>query len=70
MSKNKQDSLFWGIILLLIGSLFLMENLLEDFDVLEFLFHYWPVILIAIGLKNIWQHFDNKKQDDQPKQTN
>ena len=62
MSKRKQESLFWGIVLLLIGAVFLMSNLGVDIDVWEVLGEYWPVILIAIGAKNIWQHYNTKKQ--------
>jgi len=62
MSKRKQESLFWGIVLLLIGAVFLMSNLGVDIDVWEVLGDYWPVILIAIGAKNIWQHYNTKKQ--------
>ncbi len=62
MSKRKQESLFWGIVLLLIGAVFLISNLGVDIDVWEVLGDYWPVILIAIGAKNIWQHYYTKKQ--------
>jgi hypothetical protein len=62
MSKRKQESLFWGIVLLLIGAVFLISNLGVDIDVWDVLGDYWPVILIAIGAKNIWQHYNTKKQ--------
>jgi lia operon protein LiaF len=62
MSKRKQESLFWGIVLLLIGAVFLISNLGVDIDVWEVLGDYWPVILIVIGAKNIWQHYYTKKQ--------
>ena len=62
MSKRRQESLFWGIVLLLIGALFLMGNLGVDINVWDVLGDYWPVILIAIGAKNIWQHYSTKKQ--------
>jgi len=45
MSKRKQESLFWGIVLLLIGAVFLISNLGVDIDVWEVLGDYWPVIL-------------------------
>jgi len=62
MSKKKQESLFWGIVLLLIGTIFLMGNLGVDIDVWEIIGDFWPLILIAIGVKYIWRHFDSKKQ--------
>lgn len=62
MSKRKQESLFWGVVLLVIGILFLLDNLGFHIDVWEIIGDYWPLILIAIGAKNIWQHFYNKPQ--------
>jgi lia operon protein LiaF len=62
MSKRKQESLFWGIVLLVIGLIFLVDNLGVDIDVWQIIGDYWPVILIAIGLKQIGQHFAAKKQ--------
>ncbi len=63
MSRRKQDSLFWGIVLLLIGAFFLMDNLGVDIDVWDIIGVYWPVILIAIGGKSIWQHYSAKRDD-------
>ncbi len=65
MSRKKQESLFWGVILLLIGALFLLNNLNVDIDIWEFFGDYWPLILIAIGAKNIWQHWSNKQQQQE-----
>lgn len=65
MSRKKQESLFWGIILLIAGLLFLLDNFGVDIDIWEILDHFWPMILIAIGLKNIWQYYTNKKSQEQ-----
>ena len=62
MSNKKQESLFWGIVLLLIGAIFLMDNLGIDIDVWIIVEDYWPLILIAIGIKQIWRHFNTKNQ--------
>lgn len=54
MSKHKNESLFWGFLILLIGMLFLIKNLgWADIDIWEFIAKFWPVILIYIGVKNI-----------------
>jgi lia operon protein LiaF len=54
MSKQKGESLFWGFLILLIGVLFLINNLgWGDIDIWEFISKFWPVILIYIGVKNI-----------------
>ncbi|MEE9168143.1 MAG: DUF5668 domain-containing protein [bacterium] len=67
MSDNFKDksSLFWGILLVAIGALFLLDNLrILDFgDVVS---NLWPLILIAIGLKIIW---NAKKEKEEPNQS-
>ena len=65
MSRKKQESLFWGLVLLLVGVLFLLDNLGVDIDVWDFIGNFWPLILIAIGAKNIWQHYSNKKAQEE-----
>jgi cell wall-active antibiotic response 4TMS protein YvqF len=41
-----------GILLVLVGALLLVHNL----NVLEDLFEYWPVILIALGVGKLMEH--------------
>jgi len=60
MSKKKQETLFWGVVLLIIGVLFMMDNFGIDIDIWEIIGDYWPLILIGIGLKNIWAHIQTK----------
>lgn len=61
MSKHRGESLFWGIILLLVGVLFLIQNLGIDIDIWNIFMDYWPTILIAIGIKNIIVYIRQKK---------
>ncbi|MCP5054700.1 MAG: hypothetical protein GY940_46475 [bacterium] len=65
MSKKRQESLFWGIVLLLVGALFMLDNFGLEIDVWDFVGQFWPTILIGIGLKNIWLHhqYKNKRQE-------
>lgn len=65
MSRKKQESLFWGLILLIVGLLFLLDNLGMDIDIWDILDDFWPMILIAIGIKNIWQHFTLKRSQEE-----
>jgi lia operon protein LiaF len=65
MSRKKQESLFWGLILLIVGLLFLLDNFGVDIDIWDILDDFWPMILIAIGLKNIWQHYNQKKSHEE-----
>jgi predicted membrane protein len=53
------NTLFWGVILVLFGVLFLLDN----FDIMNFSYFistFWPVILILIGFKII---LDKKRSE-------
>ena len=65
MSNNskKTGSLFWGVLLIGIGILFLLDNLgIVYFD--EIISDYWPLILIAVGLKIIFSAKGSKKSKE------
>ena len=62
MSKRKAEPLFWGLILLIIGVLFMLDNFGIDIDIWEIIGDFWPMILIAIGAKNVWLHYQNKNK--------
>ena len=46
-------NIFWGIILIITGSLFLVEEL-TDFDFGRF---FWPIILITTGALLLFRNF-------------
>ncbi|MDI6848940.1 MAG: DUF5668 domain-containing protein [Candidatus Saccharicenans sp.] len=48
-SKSGQGRIFWGLFLVLIGLLFLLEQA-GYVDVGRIIFTYWPAIFILIGL--------------------
>ena len=52
----KSDKIFWGIFLVFIGGIFLLEN----FDIIDFSWRYvwrfWPVILILIGVNILFKN--------------
>ncbi len=54
MAKAKKESLFWGFIILVLGMLFLLKNFGLEISVWYLIGKYWPLILIYIGLKNIY----------------
>jgi len=58
-TANPSGSISWGIILLLLGGLFLLAN----FDIItyESFIDYWPLILVGLGLKLVIDHFSAKK---------
>lgn len=64
MNKARQESLFWGFLLLVIGTIFMLKNLGVQIDIWNLFGTYWPVILIAIGLKNIVLHVNSRKDKD------
>ncbi|MFO7865972.1 MAG: DUF5668 domain-containing protein [Candidatus Aminicenantes bacterium] len=46
-TKAKQDSLIWGVILIVIGLIFFLDNI--NFNVWRAVARFWPVVLIAWG---------------------
>jgi predicted membrane protein len=59
-SENRNSGMIWGLILIIIGVLFLFQN----FDMLEIgdiISTFWPLILVAIGLKIL---YDRKAAQD------
>lgn len=65
MSNNskKIGSLFWGVLMIGMGVLFLLDNLyIVDFG--EVISDYWPLILIAVGLKIILSAKGSKKSKE------
>jgi hypothetical protein len=61
MANNKKESLFWGLIILILGMLFLLKNFGLEINVWHLLGKYWPLILIYIGLKNIYLYAKKKQ---------
>lgn len=58
----KAGSVFWGIVLIVLGAVFLLAN----FDVISYdiLWDLWPVAVIGIGAKFIYDYTkENKKKD-------
>ncbi len=51
-SKTRSDSLVWGVILIVVGVLFLLQQL--DVDVFDQVWRFWPVILIVWGANKLW----------------
>ncbi|HEK84904.1 MAG: LiaF transmembrane domain-containing protein [Candidatus Saccharicenans sp.] len=47
MSKKHKDSLIWGIVLVVLGGLFLLQN--AGIDIWEIVLKLWPLILIIWG---------------------
>ena len=53
MARQKhRDSLIWGIILIVLGGIFLLEQF--DVDVWDQVWRFWPVILIVWGANKLY----------------
>jgi len=61
MANTKRESLFWGLIILVLGMLFLLKNFGLEINVWHLLGKYWPLILIYIGVKNIFLYVKKTK---------
>lgn len=60
MASTKKESLFWGTIILALGTLFLLKNFGLEINIWHLLGKYWPLILVYIGAKNIFLYMKNK----------
>jgi len=61
MANTKKESLFWGLIILVLGMLFLLKNFGLEINVWHLLGKYWPLILVYIGVKNIYLYVNKNK---------
>ena len=53
--SGNNSGLFWGVILILFGVLFLLDNFyFLDFG--DIMYTYWPLLLVAIGIKILLDH--------------
>jgi predicted membrane protein len=51
-SKGSQGRIFWGLIFIIVGALFLLDQM-GQLDVGEIIGRYWPAIFILIGISII-----------------
>jgi hypothetical protein len=54
------------IILIGIGVIFLIANLMPQFNPWQLLIRYWPVILILVGLGKIWDYYTVRRDPSRP----
>jgi hypothetical protein len=61
MAKQKyRDSLIWGIILIVVGGIFLLETL--HVRVWHYVWRLWPVIFIAWGANKLYYGLKERGQ--------
>ncbi|MFA6313756.1 MAG: DUF5668 domain-containing protein [Sterolibacterium sp.] len=62
---NQQNRWVGGVILIVIGSIFLLANLdLIDRDTLHQLWKFWPLILILLGVRMLWRNEQCRRPPD------
>jgi hypothetical protein len=65
MSKNRhRDSFVWGIILIVLGVIFLLESF--DVEIWHYVWRLWPLILIAWGADKLWKGLSERKAKPAP----
>jgi putative Mn2+ efflux pump MntP len=61
MAKQKRgDSLIWGIILIVVGGIFLLQQF--DVDVFDQVWRFWPVILIVLGANKLYLGLKERRE--------
>ncbi len=50
--KRKGNSLVWGVILIIFGFIFLLDQF--NVDIWDAVWRFWPVILIVWGANKLW----------------
>jgi len=64
MAKRK-DPLVWGLILIVIGIIFVLENM--GLDAFDFAWRFWPVILIIWGASKLFEGLKARSENpDKP----
>jgi putative Mn2+ efflux pump MntP len=56
-TSGQRGALIGGVILILIGLLFFLENWFPDFSLWNVFARFWPVLLILIGLRKLYSYF-------------
>jgi uncharacterized membrane protein HdeD (DUF308 family) len=68
--RSHSNVLAAGLILIVLGLIFLVENFYTPFSAWRLIARYWPVILIIVGAKKIFEYFswqqNPPEQDQEP----
>lgn len=59
--KKRSNSLVWGIILIIFGFLFLLDQL--HIDIWDAVWRFWPVILIVWGANKLYLGLQERKAE-------
>jgi hypothetical protein len=67
--RPRRRSIFGGFLLILLGTLFLLNNFLPEFHGWELFGKWWPVILIVWGLAKLFDFFAVRRTGEIPPRT-
>ncbi len=62
--RSRSGALTAGLILMSIGLIFFLQNIYQHFSAWHLIARYWPVILIIIGLRKLYDYLT--WQDNSP----
>jgi hypothetical protein len=60
-NKQKQQNLAWGIILILIGAVFLLDNI--NVNIWDALARLWPAVIIAWGAWKLYFGIKDRSEE-------
>jgi hypothetical protein len=60
MAKQQRDALVWGVILIVIGVIFTLDNF--DIDIWDSVARLWPVVLIVWGAWKLYFGIKDRKE--------
>lgn len=63
-NPRKTNSLVWGLILIVFGLIFLLEQF--DVEVWRYIWRLWPVILIVWGVDKLMLGLKERSERDKP----
>ena len=64
-AQRKRDSLVWGVILIALGTIFLLDRL--GLDAWDAVWKFWPVILIVWGASKVLDGLKERNRDQAAK---
>ncbi len=56
-ARSRSGALTAGLIFIILGTIFLIDNLYPGFSAWRLIARYWPLILIIIGIKKVIEYF-------------